>query len=571
MADSLYHVLEEFYGDSIDETLLRNLNLNNLSRLCDLNKYLSIPFYYFWLINNYHISTSRFHFNHNNGNIDEISAVKNIHKADLSSDTDAIYLKDINLMLNYDAFKGHYLVTKHKIDCGGKILKEKSYEHVINEGISINYCLGCLKKVVKPIYYHCERCQVVSCAQQCHVYSRFHFYECSFIDFLYKLGPLYYLAYRIFVKYQTEDNRTFIRLIKKLKHHNNKISTFKLKENFIKSIILTSLYAVKMGKCIEDSISWLQINFYLLFMLVSTLPYYVHSISKIESQSHMSSIIVDERVIVGSGFYLYGSFINHSCNPNAIIIFKDNYFNLIATRDICEEEEITISYYFDYRRVSLKQRHKYLLEIYYFNCNCMECTNPTDISKFKTIVKCKHCGCLFNLKSVSNMQLYKCSKCHNELSIDYYLHSLRNLIDICNDEEKLSNDKLIKTINLFGNLVHQNNYDLSKLKYSLAKRYCQIELYDAALTEISDVICTIENFYGSYSYEYFQMLNIFITVLNSCINQTRGTNSLFILDNMKNKLMDQCSKLLLLCKIFEDQERYDENIKLIESYSNRRL
>lgn len=78
----------------------------------------------------------------------------------------------------------------------------------------------------------------------------------------------------------------------------------------------------------------------------------------------------------GSGLYLTQSKINHSCNPNAEIRFpfSNNVLQVVALRDISENEEICISYLDECQlNRSRHSRQKYLEENYLFSCECEKC------------------------------------------------------------------------------------------------------------------------------------------------------------------------------------------------------
>ncbi|CAG9808176.1 unnamed protein product [Chironomus riparius] len=78
----------------------------------------------------------------------------------------------------------------------------------------------------------------------------------------------------------------------------------------------------------------------------------------------------------GSGLYVQQSKFNHSCQPNAQIIFpnSNSTLNVVALQDIHPEEEICISY-IDECMLSRSRhsRQKYLKENYLFRCECEKC------------------------------------------------------------------------------------------------------------------------------------------------------------------------------------------------------
>lgn len=78
----------------------------------------------------------------------------------------------------------------------------------------------------------------------------------------------------------------------------------------------------------------------------------------------------------GSGLYSLQSKINHSCSPNAEVRFphSNSVLQVVALRDIAQEEEICISY-LDECQLSRSRhsRQKYLQENYLFVCGCSKC------------------------------------------------------------------------------------------------------------------------------------------------------------------------------------------------------
>eukprot|EP00667_Euglena_gracilis_P009170 EG_transcript_9299 len=74
---------------------------------------------------------------------------------------------------------------------------------------------------------------------------------------------------------------------------------------------------------------------------------------------------------VGSGLFLLAAALNHSCAPNAAVVFEGPRLLVQTTRDIAVGEEITISYVevaasTDVRQEQLKSR-------YFFDCSCELC------------------------------------------------------------------------------------------------------------------------------------------------------------------------------------------------------
>ncbi|CAO3633804.1 unnamed protein product [Cunninghamella blakesleeana] len=85
------------------------------------------------------------------------------------------------------------------------------------------------------------------------------------------------------------------------------------------------------------------------------------------------SIQDDHLFVVGEGIYPVASFFNHSCRPNAAIIFDGALLTVHAIEPIAPNEEITIAY-IDIGR-SRGYRQRILRDRYFFNCDCVRCND----------------------------------------------------------------------------------------------------------------------------------------------------------------------------------------------------
>eukprot|EP00062_Callorhinchus_milii_P013242 gi/632961137/ref/XP_007896590.1/ PREDICTED: histone-lysine N-methyltransferase SMYD3 isoform X1 [Callorhinchus milii] len=74
---------------------------------------------------------------------------------------------------------------------------------------------------------------------------------------------------------------------------------------------------------------------------------------------------------VGVGLYPSVSLLNHSCDPNCVIVFEGKQLLLHAVRHIQAEEELTVSY-IDVMATS-QERQKQLEKQYFFTCDCHRC------------------------------------------------------------------------------------------------------------------------------------------------------------------------------------------------------
>jgi SET and MYND domain-containing protein len=93
--------------------------------------------------------------------------------------------------------------------------------------------------------------------------------------------------------------------------------------------------------------------------------------SKFSCNAH--SICDSELRPQGIGLFPLVSIINHSCSPNAVLVFEEQMAVVRAMDNISKDSEITISYI--ETAGSTLTRQKSLKEQYLFHCQCARCSN----------------------------------------------------------------------------------------------------------------------------------------------------------------------------------------------------
>ncbi|OJT01751.1 N-lysine methyltransferase SMYD2 [Trametes pubescens] len=111
------------------------------------------------------------------------------------------------------------------------------------------------------------------------------------------------------------------------------------------------------------------------------------------------------------------AFANHSCSPNAVIVFpraqgtpasKEPSLNLVALRDIAPGKEVRISYVDTTLPKDLRQKE--LTEVYNFTCQCKLCTKPPTVDPRESLWCPKKCGGTCPLPTEED-NLFRCTKC----------------------------------------------------------------------------------------------------------------------------------------------------------------
>jgi SET domain len=128
---------------------------------------------------------------------------------------------------------------------------------------------------------------------------------------------------------------------------------------------------------------------------------------------------------IGMTFDPTVAMLNHSCNPNAAIVFDENMLSVRSIRDITEGEQVTISYIDNtFKRA---RRRRELREKYYFECHCKGCEPANGNFTGRDSWLCDKQNCQTLIPEPTSKGEFKCPKCHSAplVTLDQ-LRSLEN-------------------------------------------------------------------------------------------------------------------------------------------------
>lgn len=103
------------------------------------------------------------------------------------------------------------------------------------------------------------------------------------------------------------------------------------------------------------------VNFKLILHVFSLLEVNSFGVANAKSQ-----------IRVGTGLYYPTNLLDHSCDPNAIAVFRDRKQFIIAIKPIKKGDPVNISY-IDQAIESAEERKFVLARDYYFSCVCSRC------------------------------------------------------------------------------------------------------------------------------------------------------------------------------------------------------
>ena len=115
--------------------------------------------------------------------------------------------------------------------------------------------------------------------------------------------------------------------------------------------------------------------------------------------------------------------LNHSCSPNAAIVFDGNFASIRSIRDLAHGEQVTISYIDNtYKRST---RRGELRMGYFFDCQCQGCIPPDNIFLPRDSFLCDDPKCKSLIPEPGLSNKITCPKCQTPQSLP--LDSLRPL------------------------------------------------------------------------------------------------------------------------------------------------
>ncbi|KAK9219683.1 hypothetical protein WN943_008329 [Citrus x changshan-huyou] len=346
-------------------------------------------------------------------------------------------LQDRGLTVTGLPEKGRCLYTTKDFYPGEVIISQEPYVCVPNNSSSISRCDGCfassnLKK--------CSACQVVwYCGSNCQKLDwKLHRLECQVLSRLDKekrksVTPSIRLMLKLYLRRKlqndnvipstTTDNYSLVealvaRILFELIIWFNQfglVLCFSYNKSLMPAFV-NNLFGKDMSDIDEKQLLlYAQIanlvNLILQWPEIS-IKEIAENFSKLACNAH--TICDSELRPLGTGLYPVISIINHSCLPNAVLVFEGRLAVVRAVQHVPKGAEVLISYI--ETAGSTMTRQKALKEQYLFTCTCPRCINLgqfDDIQESAILegYRCKDDGCSGFLLRDSDDKGFTCQQC----------------------------------------------------------------------------------------------------------------------------------------------------------------
>uniref|UniRef100_A0A804RAC8 SET domain-containing protein n=2 Tax=Zea mays TaxID=4577 RepID=A0A804RAC8_MAIZE len=197
------------------------------------------------------------------------------------------------------------------------------------------------------------------------------------------------------------------------------------------------------------------------------------------------------------------SIINHSCVPNAVLIFDGRTAYVRALQPINKDEEVSISY-IETAAVTKKRNND--LKQYFFTCTCPRCVKGFDEDALLEGFRCKSQACDGFLLPNSGKKAYTCQKCGASRDVEEIKNMRSKILQLSdkassflssgNKAEAGSIYKIIKQLE--RNLYHAFSTTLLHTCETLLKIYLELQDWWTALTYCRLTIPVYERVYPPF-------------------------------------------------------------------------
>ncbi|MCL7044521.1 hypothetical protein MKW94_030066 [Papaver nudicaule] len=387
--------------------------------------------------------------------------------------------------------KGRCLISTRNFLPGEVIITQEPYVCVPNNS-SEPKCDGCFKS---GNLKKCSACQVPwYCGSTCQKSEwKLHRLECQAIAGLSKerrksLTPSLRLMVRLYLKRKLQNDRVLqttamdnYNLVEALVDHMSDIEEKQL-----------VLYA-QMANLVNLILAWPESN----------IKEIAQNFSKLACNAH--TICDGELRPLGTGLYPVISIINHSCSPNAILVFERQRAVIRAVEVIPQGTEVFISYI--ETAESTTTRQKALKEQYFFTCSCPSCRKGIYMEVQESAIlegyRCKADKCTGFLLRDPDDEGFVCQTCGLVRSKEEILNISTDVKQMEDKASKfLSSGNYLEASVMYRNveqlqlkLCHPFSINLMRTKESLLKILMELEDWKGALTYCRYVLPAYQRVY----------------------------------------------------------------------------
>ncbi|XP_021932938.1 SET and MYND domain-containing protein 4-like isoform X1 [Zootermopsis nevadensis] len=485
----------------------------------------------------------------------------------------------IALDLRYSEGKGRHVIANRDVKMGDILFVERPYAFVVLPAQYKAHCHNCCRTYVSPI--PCWECtMVLYCSEACRQESwdQYHQWEChGGLELLHSIG-IAHLGLRVILKAgplpklkgsymklqkslpQLEDTygdkEDNYRAVYHLMPHLEDMQHQDLFQYAMTACMLT-LYlsqctdyfkeeanSLSPADLLQDRKSVLCLVGGVILRHIAQLVCNGHAITKLDisqPENENQEVLMERQVRIATAIYPSASMMNHSCDPNIINSFYNQYLIVRACKDIHEGEEVFNCYGPHFRHMSSPERKDILRSQYFFYCNCRPCSlsGQEDFHERFSALLCLECSGPL-LQSSDSAHHMTCSDCGHRQSFSslagatFKAHALFNEGSMALDmgDMKEAVKKFEACWNLRQRCLYRSHKDLSACGDQVAKCYSMLGDYGRSVECLLRCLPAVEEQFGCNSIEVANELQKISDVMMCDVSQ-HGQGSAAYLEKHK--------------------------------------
>lgn len=192
---------------------------------------------------------------------------------------------------------------------------------------------------------------------------------------------------------------------------------------------------------------------------------------------------------IAAALYSPSNFVNHSCDPNAIVIYKGKKQCIYSLKPLEKDQEITVSYC-SYIK-PFYDRYRYLSENYFFECTCSRCQK--DLTGCDTTLTCQKC----KEKSITQkgVESFICEKCSKDWTLQEIYLMDQNINKLKADMGTQKLEDRIKSWQKLQGLISEDSGHYSEIYEIISRTYIAEEKFDEAFASDKALLKKMKKWY----------------------------------------------------------------------------
>ncbi|GFG35904.1 hypothetical protein Cfor_05261 [Coptotermes formosanus] len=452
------------------------------------------------------------------------------------------------LDLRYTEEQGRHVVANRDVKMGDTLFVERPYAFVVLPDQYRAHCHNCCASYTAPV--PCWECTLaLYCSEACRQESwdLYHQWEChGGLELLHSIG-IAHLGLRVVLK--SGSLPTLKDFFTKLQESGSQLQdTYGDKQYNYKAVYqlvshlddmkLEDLFQYTMTACmltlylchytdyfkveenslspdelLQDRKSVVCLVGAMILRHIAQLVCNGHAITKLDRtfpENENKEVWTERQVRIATAIYPSASMMNHSCDPNIINSFYNQYLIVRACKDISKGEEVFNCYGPHFRHMGSQERQEALRSQYFFICTCRPCSlsGQQDFQERFSALLCPKCSGPLLEGSESSRHM-TCSDCGHSASISglienaFQAHALFNegVVALDTGDIKQALKKFEACWYLRQQCLYRSHKDLTTCVDQLAKCYSMLGDYGRSVECLLLILPAVEEQFGSNSIE----------------------------------------------------------------------